>query len=295
MSLTARLLGFLLAASLLVPLTSHAQSTPFERDNPVVEAIKAKSKPFEGEFTRIWVEDGTLSDDDIQVFGTQVEDGARAIREHLGEYVDQQGGNDRKLEILLATDSPGPRVTAAHEPWIFIPVTMVPAGMTPYLHEMVHVLAQWSWRRSEWAAEGFANHVAAAVLPGIDGYHRSYILRNGLDDLHAHLCSEVADVVLPLIGANGRRGTYDAELAPVFRLTMSERLKHAPPFYSLSWSFTNFIVDRHGIEGFHSIATADDQDAAVRKLTGQSMAAFKQEWLDQLDDEAGCASRADPT
>ncbi len=292
MSSTIRFLGVLLVAVSIFPLSVHAQGTAFERDSPVVEAIKAKSTPYEGRFTRVWVENDTLSDEQIEVFTTQVEDGARAIREHLGEYVDQQGGNDRKLEIFLATDSPGPRVTAAHEPWIFIPVTMVPIEMTPYLHEMVHVLAQWSWRRSEWAAEGFANHVAAAVLPGIDGYHRSYILRNGLDDLHEHLCSEVADVVMPLVGANGRRGTYTAEFEPVFRLTMSERLKHAPPFYSFAWSFTNFIVDRYGIEGFHSIATADDQDAAVRELTGQSMAEFKHEWLVPLTGEARCAGSA---
>lgn len=286
--------GLLFLAALLSPLAAHAQSTAFERDSPVAEAIKAKSQPVEGSYTIVWVEHDTLTDEEIAVFATQVEEGARAIRDHLGEHVDQQGGNDRKLEIFLATDSPGPRVTAAHEPWIFIPVTMVPVEMAPYLHEMVHVLAQWSWRRSEWAAEGFANHVAAAVLPGIEGYHRSFILREGLSQLQEHRCSEEGRVVLPLVGVGGRRGTYSAEVDPLFRLTMAQRLKYAPPFYSLAWSFTDYIVDRYGIDGFRSIATAEDQDAAVRHITGQSMAILKLSWLNELDAKKGCVDNANP-
>lgn len=285
---------FALLVFMALPLAALAQSTPFERDNPVAEAIKAKSQPYEGRYTIIWVENDTLSDEEIRVFARQVDEGARAIREHLGTYVDQQGGNDRKLEIFLSTDAPGPRVTAAHEPWIFIPVTMVPIEMAPYLHEMVHVLAQWSWRQSEWAAEGFANHVAAAVRPTIEGYHRSFILRNGLGDLHEHLCSEVAPVVMPLVGTNGRRRTYAPADEERFQLTMRERMKHAPPFYSFAWSFTDYIVGQHGIEGFHRVATAPDQDAAVRELTGVSMADYRQQWWTQATAGLDCASEQVP-
>ena len=230
----------------------------------------------------LWVENGSLTPEEITAFAAQVEEGADAIRAYLGENLDIPGGNACKVEFYIATNAPAPKTAGVHEPWMFIPSRMVRRGNAPYLHEMVHVMAQWSWRSSEWAGEGFADHVAAAVLPRINGYHRSRILPNGLDDLHRHLDSEPGRAMFPLIGVAGRRESYAAGHEPVFRLTLDQRATYAPPFYSFAWSFTDFLIARYGVGGFRRIATAGDQDVVAHELAGVPMAALRQEWLDAI-------------
>lgn len=273
-----------------------AAANPRE-DAARVEALRASAERLEGRHVVVWLAPGSLAADEAAAFLRRADAGAAAILAHLGPHAGVEGPAGGRPELFIERDSPGPRVTGAAAPWIFLPAAQVRRGVSPYLHELVHVLAPWSWRRSEWAAEGFANHVAAAVVDdpahrAAGGYHRSRILPRGLADLQALRCSPEGEAMRALVGVDGRRGRYAPGHAARFALTLEQRLRYAPPFYAQAWSFTDALVDAHGLDGFRNIATADDQDAAARALTGRSIDALRGDWWAALERDAPCASRA---
>ncbi len=269
-----------------------AAANPRE-DAARVEALRASAERLEGRHVVIWLAPGSLAADEAAAFLRRADAGAAAILAHLGPHAGVEGPAGGRPELFVEVQSPGPRVTGAAAPWIFLPAAQVRRGVSPYLHELVHVLAPWSWRRSEWTAEGFANHVAAAVVDApahraAGGYHRSRILPRGLADLQALRCSPEGEAMRALVGIDGRRGRYAPASAARFALTLEQRLRYAPPFYAQAWSFTDELVAAHGIDGFRRLATADDQDVAARALTGQGMAELREAWWRTLEAAEPC-------
>jgi hypothetical protein len=159
--------------------------------------------------------------------------------------------------------------------------------MAPYLHEMVHAMTQWSWRNSEWVAEGFANHIASIVAEGHPGYHRSFILPSGLDDLHELRLSPAGRTVLPLIGLPGRRHTYEGEARELAQLLLSKRREYAPPYYAMSWSFISYLIGEIGYPGLRSVAESNDPSETLRSITGKSMSEHLSAWESALNEVGG--------
>ena len=268
------------AAIVLAPffVVDCRASEAVARDRVFVASLRASGQVIENKSSVVWFDEGSLTADEARMFAKRVDVGTRAILSYLGDHVDLPGGRS-KVELYVSTDARGPRVTLAPEPWVFIPSEQVRAGEDPYLHEIVHAAAQWSWRWSEWTAEGFANHVATAVAEQGAGYVRSRILPNGLQELAAHFCTEAGATVLPLVGIGGRRGSFLDSVAWRFALTTgNQRWKYAPPFYAFSWSFTDDLIAEFGIRTYRRIAESARQDRAAVESTGQEMHSLLERW-----------------
>lgn len=276
--------GWVLLACLVYGSTATAKPpTPAERDRLAAHALQRAGDCRSTRYVSVCVERGALTEEQAARFVALADEGAVAIRVHLGAELDLPGGNDRRVAFFVGSDVGPPHVTINREPWIFMHPETIRADHAPYLHEMVHAMAQWSWRRSEWIAEGYANHVAAAVVGGTRGYHRSFVLPDGLRDLQHHRRSPQGRAMLPLVGADGRRSTYAPVPAALFRRLMADRSQYAPPFYALAWSFVDYLVDAVGVQGLRAIATADDQQAAAHAVSGRTLDQLKQAWLASLD------------
>ncbi len=278
---TLRIVVFLLAPTLFFASSTVSASnnlSPGERDRQVVASLRAGGSCTEAKHVSVCAERGVLSDSQLSVFAGLAEDGAISVRSYLGEMLDLPGGNERKVEFYIGANVGIPHVTIEHEPWVFMHPDTIRSNMAPYVHEMVHAMAQWSWRKSEWMAEGFANHAAAEIVSRFGGYHRSFVLPNGLAELAHYFHSTEGQEVLPLVGAAGRRNTYSPENAEIFQRLMANRRKYAPPFYAMSWSFTDYVVDRCGVKGLRKMAEADRPDVVAKTICGSTLQELRVSW-----------------
>ena len=158
----------------------------------------------------------------------------------------------------------------------------VRGGRGPYLHELVHALAQWSWRRSEWMAEGFANHAAAEIARRYGGFHATGPEPRGLAALAEHAASPEGAEMLPLIGVWGRRGDYTPAQRALFDKVLRQRRHYGGPYYTLAWAYTSHLMQVLGRDGLMQVARATDPDAEARRLTGRGLDAHRREWLAAL-------------
>lgn len=261
-------LVFLLIA-LIASTQAIAAPSQRERAIRITDELQATGERYDGRHVTLWVAAGALDEAVARDFLAKLDRGVEVIREALGTAVDEVA-SPRRPEVYLS-----PRVGISHvrgdiPTMVYMPPKRVLDGTAPYLHELVHAVASWSWRHSEWLGEGLANHVAQAVEAESGGYHHSVVLPDGLAGLEAHLASDEGREMLALVGPLGRRSNYPPELAPVFRRMMSDRPRYAPSFYALSWSFVEYLVPRIGIEGLHAAATSAE---------GPDLEAMKPAWL----------------
>ena len=236
----------------------------------ITAELQVSGQRYEGRHITLWVARDRLDEASARAFLAQLDAGVEVIRQYLGPYVDQPVA-PRRLEMYLS-----PRVGIAHVRYdvptmIYIPTRHIGKRTAPYLHEIVHAVASWSWMHSEWLGEGFANHVAAAVEADSGGYHYSNVLPTRLASLPGHLCSPEGQKMLPLVGPRGRRDTYSPRLAAIFQNMRENRPLYAPPLYAQSWSFVDFLVPRVGIEGLHQHVAAPGGSLDI--------AALKSQWL----------------
>ncbi len=248
-----------------------------ERDIQVTAGLHATGQRYEGRHITLWVPRDRMDEATARLFLEQLDRGVELVRGHLGVNVDEPV-NPRRLEMYLSPRMGMAHVRVDHPTMIYIPVARVLDRQAPYLHEIVHAVASWSWRHSEWLGEGLANHVAQAVEVRSGGYHYSNVLPGRLAGIDGHVASPEGMEVLPLVGPRGRRSDYAPPLDALFRKLMADRPVYAPPFYAQSWSFVDFLVARHGIEGLraHAAAPAGTID----------IAAIKREWLASLGADA---------
>lgn len=252
----------------------HAAPSQRERAIRITAELHAHGQRFEGERVTLWVADGSLAPASAREFLHLLDRGVAAVRAHLGPYVDEPVA-PKRIEVYVSPDVGISHVRGDFPTMIYLPSKRVDERTAPYLHEIVHAVASWSWRHSEWLGEGLANQVAAAVVERSGGYHHSPVLPRGLEGVSGHLDTAIGRDVLRLIGAAGRRGDLDPERAAIFARVLRDRRGHAPPFYALAWSFTDFIIARDGLAGVRAIA-AEPARRATR------VAALKQAWLNRL-------------
>lgn len=248
----------------------------------ITEALQAGGHVHHAEGLTLWVDPDGLSEAEIRVFLVQMEQGLRALRQHLGALQDAPD-TPPPLEVYMSPQVGMSHVRGDVPTMVYMPTWRIRDHTAPYLHEFVHAIASWSWRHSEWLGEGLANHVAAAVEPVSGGYHHSVIVPDGLQDVEAHLHSLQGSEVLALIGPRGRRSSFPPELAVIFDKTMRDRRGYGTPFYALSWSFVDYLVERDGLAALRDVAM-DETHIARRK----------QEWLRRLSGASNAAEQPEP-
>lgn len=262
----------LLLLALITPIESRAALSQRDRAIAITAELQSTGERYEGRHVTLWVAAGVLEKEDALRFLARLDRGVEVVRAELGSAVDEPVA-PRRPEVFLS-----PRVGISHvrgdiPTMVYLPPRRVRDDTAPYLHELVHAVASWSWRHSEWLGEGLANHVAQAVEARSGGYHHSVVLPDGLAELDAHLATAEGREMLALVGPRGRRSNYPPALAPVFRKMMADRPRYAPPFYALSWSFVDYLVARIGIDGLHVAATSPD---------GPDLGAMKPTWLESV-------------
>ena len=226
----------------------------------------------------IWAEADALTPEQLDDFADLVDAGVVATRLYLGETLDLPGDDRAAVHFFISRRVGIATVTVDPLPHVFMRPELVLSGRASYLHELVHAMAQWSWRRSEWMAEGFANHAAAEIARRYGGFHATGPEPRGLAALSQHAASTEGDEVMPLIGLWGRRGSYTQGSRALFGKVLTQRRRYAAPYYTLSWSYVDFLMAELGLTGLHRVATADDPDAVARQLTGRRLDQLKAEW-----------------
>lgn len=213
-------------------------------------------------------------------FCDQAETGVRAIREYLGATLDPAGGRDAPVVFHVS-----PKVRQAHasmaedEPHVYLPALRVQRDVAPYLHEAVHVLARWSRGKALWLGEGLPEHVAAAVAAQGQGKHHSPTEPRGLAALQEHLASSQGQELLPLIGVDGLPYSGPPEVQAMLSRLFRQRDAYAPAYYTMSWSFVDYLVARLGLASLARIGQCAAPAECLIDESGNSLGALRDEWL----------------
>ncbi|WP_218121224.1 hypothetical protein [Aquimonas voraii] len=263
-------LALVLGCLAIAPL--HAQSPQTRLAIEVTETLQASGQRYDSEGLTLWIDPNGLDEAEVLAFFRNLERGLAVLRPHLGELLDEPE-SPRTIEVYMSPRVRMSHVRFDHPTMVYIPTWRISDRSAPYLHEMVHAMASWSWRHSEWLGEGLANHVAAAVEPISGGYHSSVVLPERLRDVQLHLATPQGQEVLDLVGPRGRRNELPPELDLIVTKVLTDRTRYAKPFYALSWSFVDYIVAREGLANLRTVVA--DQSRVD---------ALKQAWLDSLQE-----------
>ena len=169
----------------------------------------------------------------------------------------------------------------------------IKSGKAPWLHEAMHEMLDsktGSWMSKSvsedeqmknmplWLHEGLADYISLQVsrslnLKWFDIFSRSYSVNT--DSLYlADQKSEKAAYIVPYIGAKG--------IMP--ELGSKDRINYAPCFYHGSASLVKYIAETYGIKILlTAIASFNQEQEMLEKLTGKKMETLKQEWQTKLD------------
>ena len=230
----------------------------------------------------VYAERDALAPETLSAFSDDASLAVAGIRDYLGSHVQLRGGDDeRAVEFYLSRDA-GISHASPRQPRTFMVPSRIANETAPYVHEAVHAMAAWSGR-SQWISEGFADHVSARVVARVGGYHFVPVEPRGVGTALAHLRSDHGRAVLPLVGAIGSRADVAVRYPEVTARIRTERRTYAAAFYTLSWSFVDYLVAQVGIDGLRAIAEANGEDDAVIAATGRSLQAWKSAWLQQLE------------
>jgi hypothetical protein len=253
-----------------------------ENDLRVATRLKAHGVCQRSRWVVMCHEPGQLSGAESTAFFTLVKAGASALRTELGVNLDVPGGNSAAVEIFIAKDTGYAHTTGHVKPWLFMPPETIKLGKAPYLHEMAHVMAQWSWRKSEWFAEGYANYMASKVAAKYGGYHRSFVLADGLMELPALYSSAEGKEMLPLLSVWGRRHLYQGDTKVLFDKLQSHRPTYAPAYYAMSWSLVDFLIVTQGIQLMRAVVESDQPGKTLRQRSGKGLVQHIALWQQQL-------------
>lgn len=270
-----RLMPLILGCLSLAP--THAQSPQTRRAMEVTETLQASGQRYASEGLVFWIDPNGLEEAEVLAFFRKLERGLAVLRPHLGALLDEQEA-PKPIEVYMSPRVGISHVRFDHPTMVYIPTWRIANRSAPYLHEMVHAMASWSWRHSEWLGEGLANHVATAVEPISGGYHHSNVTPERTQDVQLHLATPQGQEVLALIGPPGRRGQLPPETSAILNKVLTDRTNYAKPFYALSWSFVDFIVEREGLASMREVVA--DQSRVD---------ALKQAWLESLQANAQTA------
>jgi hypothetical protein len=259
--------GLSLAALLLCLPGLLAAASPAQRDQALAESLRREGVVLAGRSVTLHVQRGALDARQQATFLQQLDRGVEVIRAHLGAQLDAPMGG-RRIEVFVSADVHIAHVRGDVPPMVYLPAARVRNGKAPYLHELVHALASWSWKHAEWLGEGLAEHVAREVAPVSGGYHYS-VMQAAQPERgpREHLASPQGQAILPLIGPPGRHGRLPPALQALSDQVRRHRRTHAPPFYLLATSYVDFLETRIGIAGIRRQAAEGAVGDATLRAT----------------------------
>jgi hypothetical protein len=206
-----------------------------------------------------------LNREDAGAFAALAARGAREVERLAG----LRGRTRLRFELRGRT-----QISTARGRTIHLPIYRVVARTAPYLHEIAHALLPCRHAPS-WFSEGLACFLESSVSERGAGYDSHLFTPNGNSGVHADAARWLADprgqMVLPFAGTRG---------APPG--IVADRHNVAAPFYVLSHSLVKFLADQVGLPTVIGLARAHKFVFATRRLTGQTTAAWRGEWLEML-------------
>lgn len=277
-----------------------AQSTDLERriadDADISDQLLKHGDSCESAHSIVRVEREQIDRTALAGFCNRAEAGVVAIREYLGDALDQAGGNHGKVVFNVTT-----RVRQAHasmdiaSPHVYLPLRRVQQDTAPYLHEAVHVMALWSRGKALWLSEGFPEHVAAAVAAGTTAhYHHAPVEPRKLASLPEHLASAEGKLFLPLMGEDGLPYRAAPEVREKLALLFTDRKRYAAPYYMMAWSFVDFLVAERGVASLASIGRCDSPHACLNDASGMPSEQLRARWLNSLTQSPVIRTQVEP-
>jgi len=203
-----------------------------------------------------------LSREEAAAFALLAAQGVREVERLVG----RRRGGPLRFELRS-----GGHISSARGRTISLPAFRVRARTAPYLHEIAHVLLPCR-HPPAWFSEGLACYLESAVSQRSGGYDSRLFTTNGNrgvdDDSRRWLADPRGRKVLPFIGTRGLPGGI-----------IADRHNVAAPFYVLSQSLVNFLVERVGVGVAVRLARARGFAREVRRATGKNCAVWRAEWL----------------
>jgi len=168
----------------------------------------------------------------------------------------------------------GAHISTARGRTIAISAFRVRARTAPYLHEIAHVLLPCP-HAPEWFSEGLACYLESAAAEPAGGYDSRLFTSAGNpgvdDDARRWLAGPRGRRVLPFIGTRGMPNRI-----------VADRENVAAPFYVLAHSLVKFLVEQVGVKAVARVARAREFALQLRRATGSTRAALRQQWLRRL-------------
>jgi len=221
------------------------------------------------EMTRTTLEfhPGDLTAEEAVAFGRLLDQGVADLEALLGPDLPSATARAGRIRYIV---SPRIEISRCHGRTVLLPLERVRPRSAPYLHETVHALLP-SAGEHVWLNEGLACHLESWVSENRGGYDAHVFTSAGDRGIHAAarriLETEAGRAVLPWVGAHGSPPRLEEDRGGVAR-----------PFYVLSQSLTKHVVTSVGLGPVVGAASSGDPEA-LRKLTGRSGEAWKQDWL----------------
>lgn len=272
-----------LAVNLIFAAVGFSQSW-HDADEGLTSELRKNGVKFETKRSIVWVEKGSLTEQEIKEFTALVNQGIIDIEKYTGIKFDKKNYQAEKVEYFISSNAGISRASIDNKPFIYMRSSMVKNKNAPYLHETTHVIA-WKNKKTLWLGEGFPNHVETYVARHYGGYSKSIFNpeNRDIDELARSLLKqEISQRILPLIGVNGSPLTLSEEESKKFSFIFEDRKVAAPAFYNLSESFVKYLVEKVGIKKFRKIFEAQDTQAGILKITGKNVDGWKTDWLKSL-------------
>jgi hypothetical protein len=253
-------------------------------DEAITNDLRRNGVKYETKRTILWVEKDSLTQKEIEDFGTLVNQGIVDIEKYTGIKFDKRYYQTEKMEYFISGKSGISRGSTDNKPYIYLASARVKEKKVPYLHETAHKIAYKSLE-ALWLAEGYAIYIQTQVANRYGGYDSNpFNPENAdVDRLAKNLLkTEISGKLLPLIGLNGIPAKMNAEQREVYRPIFEDRKVTAPAFYNLSVSFVKFLITRIGVKKLGKAFDSADTRSNILKVTGKKVDEWKADWLRSL-------------
>lgn len=232
---------------------------------------------------------GAMSDDEVRALATRLDKSIDAVNAFTRSPRAWQR-NPARIDYYF---HPSQFISYAKpvSAQVFIALPRLLRGGAPLLHETTHVLLSPSadfiaahGRRFDvegderaWLIEGIATYVAMSVSMAASIPEGDPLNVGSIDQLDARcaaaLGTPVAAEVMPFIGVAGAPDALESE---------SRRPEVGPAFYGCSASFNKYLAGHIGLDALIGLMIADDSQAELEKLAGESVGALRAQWRRQI-------------
>jgi hypothetical protein len=255
-------------------------------DGNRVEKLTKEGSRLEGVNLILWFPK-SLAPDDAKALVQRLDPAVEGLWRRVGIH-DWQSISKGKITYYLCDDAFVSHASGRSA--VFVPMARVKDGNAPYLHEATHELlrsklgplprkgADPSQIRPLWFTEGLPDYVAHVVADEVgiteEGPFGTPTI-SGVDAVCAQR-ARTADgaTILTSVGTSERPEA----------LFTTDRQRFAPTFYSCSFSFTNYLAERVGLEKLVGLfaLTPSDMASRLNTLAGKPLAEARTDWLRRL-------------